>query len=322
MAAAGSARQSEAVDRVIDSVYHRVMELRNLEYLVALVRERHFGRAARACHVSQPTLSSGIRRLESEVGFPIVRRAQRYEGLTPEGERVLEWARQILADVTGLEGEIGAMRGGLTGQLRIGAIPTSLPCVSLLTTPLAAAHPGITVAVYSLNSRQIERGLDEFELELGITYLDSEPLVGVRTCALYREQYVLLTEADGPLGSRLEVSWAEAAELPLCLLTDDMQNRRILDGIFHEAGAEPRPTVETNSISTLIAHVRDGPWSSIMAHAWLHGRDVPRGMKAIPLVEPRTTRTIGLVWLDRDPEPILARALIDAAAAIDLEAAL
>ncbi len=295
------------------------MDLRHLTYLVALVAEEHFGRAARACHVSQPTLSSGIRRLESEVGFPIVRRSQRYEGLTPEGERVLEWARRILADVGGLDAELDAMRGGLRGQLRIGAIPTSLPSVSLLTTPLSCRHPGITVAVHSLNSRQIERGLHDFELELGFTYLDSEPLTGVRTLALYEEHYVLLTDESGPLSSRREVTWAEAATLPLCLLSGDMQNRRIVDGIFLEAGAEPEPTVETNSISTLFAHVRDGPWSSVMAHTWLHLFDVPLGMKAIPLVSPRTTRTIGLVWLDRDPEPILARALLDVATGVDLE---
>ncbi len=118
------------------------------------------------------------------------------------------------------------------------------------------------------------------------------------------------------------MTWAEAATLPLCLLTGDMQNRRIVDGIFHEAGAEPRPAVETNSISTLAAHVRDGPWSAVMAHAWLRAFDVPHGMKAIPLVAPATTRTIGLVWLDRDPEPILARALLEVAAGVDLERAL
>ena len=295
------------------------MDLRHLAYLVALAREGHFGRAARTCGVSQPTLSSGIRRLETELGFPVVRRTHRFEGLTPEGERVLEWARQILADVDGLEAEVEALHGGLSGQLRLGAIPTSLPCVSLLTTPLLRRHPGITVAVYSLNSRQIERGLDEFELELGVTYLDSEPLRGVRTVALYREQYVLLTDADGPFGERNDVSWAEAATLPLCLLSGDMQNRRIVDSIFHEAGAEPRPQVETNSISTLLAHVRDGPWSSVMANAWLHGSEPPPGMRAIPLVGPATTRTIGLVWLDREPEPMLARALLDVAATVDVE---
>ena len=230
--------------------------------------------------------------------------------------------RRILAGVDGLDDELGAMRGGLSGRLRIGAIPTSLPSLSLLTTPLCSRHPGITVAVHSLNSRQIERGLHDFELELGVTYLDSEPLTGVRTLALYEEHYVLLTAAAQPLAARDAVTWAEAATLPLCLLTGDMQNRRIVDGIFHEAGVEPKPTVETNSISTLFAHVRDGPWSSVMAHAWLHVFDVPRGMRAIPLVAPATTRTIGLVWLDRDPEPILARALLEVAARVDLELAL
>jgi DNA-binding transcriptional LysR family regulator len=307
---------------MIDTLYHNRMDLRHLSYLVALVREEHFGRAARACHVSQPTLSSGIRRLESEVGFPVVRRSQRYEGLTPEGERVLEWARRILADVEGLDNELGAMRGGLSGRLQIGAIPTSLPSLSLVTTPLCARHPGITVTIHSLNSRQIERRLHEFELELGVTYLDSEPLTGVRTLALYEEHYVLLAAETEALAANDEVTWADAATLPLCLLTGDMQNRRIVDGIFHEAGAEPQPTVETNSISTLFAHVRDGPWSSVMAHAWLHVFEVPPGMKAIPLVGPATTRTIGLVWLDRDPEPILAGALLEVAAGVDLEHAL
>ena len=154
------------------------MIAQQLSYLVALARERHFGRAAAACGVTQPTLSAGVRRLEEEVGFPVVRRGRRFEGLTPEGERVLEWAHRILADNDGLRGAIGAMREGLTGRLRLGAIPTSLPSVALLTTPLCALYPGITVSIHSQNSRQIERGLHDFELEVGLTYLDSEPLDG------------------------------------------------------------------------------------------------------------------------------------------------
>lgn len=296
--------------------------VRQLAYLAALAREGHFGRAAAACHVSQPTLSAGIRRLEEELGLPIVRRTRRYEGLTPEGEHVLEWAQRVLADVDGLHGEVQAMRHGLTGRLRIGAIPTSLSSVSLLTTPLAERHPGVRVVVHSLNSMQIERGLHAFELDVGLTYLDSEPLTGVRGIPLYRERYVLLTRADGPLGDRAAVRWAEAATVPLALLTEDMQNRRIVNGIFREAGTEPHPTVETNSISTLYGHVRDGGWSAVIATAWLHLFAVPDGMRAIPLVEPRTTRSIGLVWLDRDPEPLLTRALLDVARKVDLEALL
>jgi DNA-binding transcriptional LysR family regulator len=178
------------------------------------------------------------------------------------------------------------------------------------------------VSVHSLNSRQIERGLHSFELELGLTYLDSEPLTGVRALPLYAERYMLLTPADGPFAEQVTVRWADAARTPLCLLTDDMQNRRIVNSFFHEAGAAPRPTIETNSISTLYAHVRDGGWSSVIAHAWLHLFDLPSELRAIPLVDPVETRSIGLVVLDRDPEPLLARALLEIAGTLDLEAAL
>jgi DNA-binding transcriptional LysR family regulator len=312
---------SGILDDSIEFVYHSVV-LRGLEYLVALAREQHFGRAAIACHVSQPTLSAGIRRLEEDVGFPVVRRARRYEGLTPEGERVLEWAQRILADVDGLHGELDAMRGGLAGRLRVGAIPTTLSSVSLLTTPLCARHAAVEVTVQSLTSMQIERGLDEFDLDVGVTYLDSEPLTGVRTHALYRERYVLLTQAGGPFGKARTVRWEDAAATELCLLTEDMQNRRIVNGLFREAGVAPRPRVETNSITTLVAHVRDGQWSSVIAHAWLHVFDVPADLRAVRLVDPEASRSIGLVWRDRDPEPLLVRALLEVAAGLDLQAAL
>lgn len=272
--------------------------------------------------MSQPTLSAGIRRLEAEIGFAVVRRGHRYEGLTPEGERVHEWALQVLADVNGLTEEVTAIRSGPTGRLRLGAIPTSLPTVALLTRPFAERHPAVTVSIHSLSSRQIEQALHRFELELGLTYLDNEPLSGVRSLPLYRERYLLVTRADGPFVGRHEIGWTEAAAEPLCLLTPDMQNRRIVNACFAEAGVAPRPTVETNSVSTLYAHVRDGRWSSVVAHAWLNLFPVPDGMVALPLVGPAATRGIGLVWLDRDPEPLLARALVEVAARAGLETAL
>ena len=160
------------------------MVIQHLAYLAALAREGHFGRAAASCHVSQPTLSAGIRRLEAEFGVSLVPRGQRFEGLTPEGERVLVWAHQILSDVDGMRQEVDAMRAGLTGRLRLGAIPTSLPSVSLLTAPFTARHPGVSVSIHSLTSRQIERGLDDYSLDVGLTYFDSEPLCGVRTLPL------------------------------------------------------------------------------------------------------------------------------------------
>ena len=213
------------------------------------------------------------------------------------------------------------MRHGLSGRLRLGAIPTSLPVVPLLTGPLRRDHPAVGISIMSLNSRDIERGLQEFDLHVGITYLDNEPLRHVRTLPLYRERYLLLAPADGPQGAEEVVSWSDAAVLPLCLLSPDMQHRRIVDAIFAEAGATPRPVVETNSISSLYAQVRDGNLSAVVAQPWLHQYGIPEHLRAIPLVEPVRSHSVGLVMLDQDPEPLLARALRGVAAEHEIAAA-
>src|SRR5262245_23493149 len=97
-----------------------------LEFLLALSRERHFGRAAEACGVTQPTLSAGVKQIEEQMGVLLVNRGSRFRGFTPEGERVLDWARRIVGDARAMRQEINALRHGLSGQLRIAAIPTTL----------------------------------------------------------------------------------------------------------------------------------------------------------------------------------------------------
>src|SRR3984893_13447177 len=152
------------------------MIVRYLEYLVALARERHFARAAATCNVTQPTLSAGIKQLEEGLGVLIVERRQRFVGFTAEGERVLAWAHRVLADYVSLEQELSELRDGLEGRIRIGAVPVSLPAVALLTGPFAAKHPRTRFEVISQTSIEIQRGLDDFTIDAGITYLDNEPL--------------------------------------------------------------------------------------------------------------------------------------------------
>lgn len=298
------------------------MLLRQLEYLTALARERHFARAAEACDVSQPALSAAIRKLESELDMPIVRRGNRFEGFTPEGERVLRWAYRILAERDGLTDDVGTMRKGLTGRLRIGAIPTTLTTLPLLTVPFCVEHPQSSLSVLSLSSGNIERRLAEFEIDAGVTYLGRQLPAHLRAHRLYRERYVLLTASTKRFAGHSSVTWVDAAQVPLCLLTPDMQNRRTLDRIFHDAGVQPTAALETNSVSALYAHVREGQWSSVVPHAWLRVFGVPIGMRVIPLVEPTVVRSVGLVVLDRDPEPVLARALLAVARREDLQAEL
>ena len=296
------------------------MLFRNLTYLDALAREQHFARAAAACHVTQPTLSSGIKQLEEELGLLIVQRGQRFQGFTPEGLRVLQWARRILSDTSSLQQEANELREGLIGRLRIGAIPTVLPAMALVTTPFAGRHPKVTITVLSLSSIDIQRGLDEFSLDVGLTYLDNEPLTGVHTFPLYRERYYLFTPADGPLGDRATVNWSQVGELELCLLTPDMQNRRILNTKFAHAGISPRVAIETTSVLTLWAQVRAG-WSSVLSQPFLYLLGEPEGVRAIPVADDTPQHTVGLVVPDREPLTPSARELSKLVGDLNLEEA-
>lgn len=287
------------------------MLIRQLEYLVALARERHFGRAALACHVTQPTLSAAIRQFEEELGAPVIERGHHYQGLTPQGKLAVEHAQRVLAEIEDLRRGVEALDKGVSGRLRLGVIPTALPMASQLTTPFLARFPRVTVAVLSCTSQEIQRGVEAFELDAGLTYLDAEPLEHVRTRPVYVEEYAFLTPASGPYAQRTQISWREAAQAPLCLLTPDMQNRRIVDGVFRSVGATPKPAIETNSILNLVSHAAAGPWSAIVPRQLLQFFGTPASTRALELVDPTARRTVGLVIADRDPVGPLARNLMN-----------
>ncbi|WP_432082774.1 LysR family transcriptional regulator [Streptomyces sp. WAC 04229] len=298
------------------------MLFRQLEYLVALSRERHFAHAAQECHVSQPALSEAIRKLEEELDVPLVRRTRKYEGLTPEGERIVVWAQRILAERDALRNEVGALRTGLSGTLRIGSVPTASGVVSLLTAPFCAEHPLVNVEVRAdLLSDGILRQLLNFEIEAGITYLQNLP-DEFRAAPLYEERHVLLTHVADGLAHRATATWEEASRLPLCLLNGSMQGRRVIDGLFAEIGLRPSPRIETDSVATLFAHVRTARWASIVPHTWLHVFGIPQGMRAVPLVTPARTVPVGLVVSAREPGSTMARALLEVARHTDVASAL
>lgn len=291
---------------------------RKYAYLMALARERHFGRAAAVCNVSQPTLSNAIRQLEEELGVPIVERGQRFQGFTPQGQRVLKYARRILAEQEELTQELHAGADALAGQLRIGVIPTALPASAHLLAAFARRFPRVRTVLTSNSSRGIQRDLDEFEIDAGITYLDNEPLSNVRMQPLYSERYYLLTRRTPDLEARSHVTWAEAADFNLCLLTRDMQNRRIAESAFRMADRTVSPTMETNSIMTLFTMARQGLWASIVPGQLLTVVADAPDLIAVPLVAPEATYVVGLVYADRDPPAPLARALASVAVEEDI----
>ena len=150
------------------------MFLRQFHYVVALEHESHFGRAAKRCNVSQPTLSSGIKQLEEELGIPIIMRHQKFQGFTEEGARVVEWSKRLLADRAAMVEELAIMRDTMHGQLRIGAMPMSSPLLPIISRLFIARHPMVQLDIQFLGFDQMILGLKNFELDVGITYLDEQ----------------------------------------------------------------------------------------------------------------------------------------------------
>jgi DNA-binding transcriptional LysR family regulator len=284
-----------------------------LELLLALAKERHFGRAAEACGVTQPTMSTSLKQLEEILGVMLVQRGSRFQGFTPEGERALDWARRIVGDARAMRQEINGLKDKLSGEIRIAAIPTALGIVASLTTPFRARHPDVRFRVVSSTSSDVLGLLDNLEVDAGLTYIENEPLGKVRTIPLYNETYRLLTSPDAMFGTRESVTWKEVGQLPLCLLTDDMQNRRIIDRALRSIGAEARPTLTSNSLLVLYTHVKTGRWASVMPAKLAETLGLSDSIRSIPIVDPVVNYSVGLVVPQRDPMTPLINALVHVA---------
>ncbi len=281
-----------------------------LKFLIAIAQEKHFGRAAETCGVTQPTLSAGIKQLEEALGVMLVRRGSRFLGFTEEGERVLERARRIVADVRALKQDVESPKHGLTGHLRIAAVPTAMPVVTELTTPFHELHPNVRLTVLSRNSEDILQLLGNLEIDAGLTYIDNEPLGRVSIVPLYQEKYCLLTNVHNALADRKSVTWPELADLPLCLMTGDMQNRRIIDRNLRLAGVSVSAMFESNSMIALFAHIQTGDWAGIMPEKVVGAFSQNGALRAIPIVDPDVTYTIGLITGMRQTLSPLVSAMI------------
>lgn len=286
-----------------------VVIARKYRYLLALARERHFGKAAESCHVSPSTLSAAIRDLEDELGVALVVRGQRFAGLTAEGECVVSHAKRIAAGADDLRHELGMLRDGLRGPLRIGVIPTALAVVASLTEAFADAHPAVAIEVRSASTQAILTQLRNFELEAGVVYAQSCDAADLQYLSLWREQLVFLCAASTPAAGD-DIEWAAAARQPLCLLSRDMQNRQTIDRVFDSLECTPHVGLETNSILSLLAHVRTGRWSTILPRSVLKLVGAQAALRVLPLVKPAVAWETGLVTLRREPNSPLVDAVL------------
>ena len=275
--------------------------LASFRYLVALNQHRHFGRAAEACHITQPALSNALRALEAEYGVVIVKRARQFSGFTEEGEQVLTTARRMLQENALLTQELQSQAGQPRGRLRIGAVPTAIPVATRFAVLLRQTYPGIQPEVLALSSQAIELGLEQLTLDLGLGYLERAGH-SLQRLHQYDERYFLLSRRERSRPSSAAqavwgepVTWAEAAQWPLCLLTPEMHNRRLVDGAFQQAGVAPVPAMETNAVSALSVCVQAGQMASILPGALVAPLTQHPDLQIQPLVSPLLATPVG--WL-------------------------
>jgi DNA-binding transcriptional LysR family regulator len=275
--------------------------LASLRYLAALDEHKHFGRAAQACHITQPALSNALRALEQEFGTVIVRRGRNFEGFTPEGARVLLSAQRMLQERESLQQELDSGIGKPQGKLNIGAVPTAMPIAARFCALLQARYPGITPTVRSMSSNELEAGLESLSLDMGLGYTDRLRASGpsLRQIRQYTEHYFFVRRASkvkkGLLQIGPKMAWADAAKHPLCLLTREMHNRTIVENAFHEAGVVSQPCIETNSILTLALAVVEGNVCTVMPGALVGALRGYQDLEALPLVSPEVRTTIGFM---------------------------
>jgi DNA-binding transcriptional LysR family regulator len=292
--------------------------LRQLQYLIALAKYGHFGRAAEACLVSQPTLSAALRQLEQEFGTSLVKRGHRFEGLTRDGEVVLQWSRQILADCDAMRNALDEQPEGISGRLRISGVPSALPVIPILTTQLARRHPRATIETLERAEEDVLNELMTFQTDVTLIYREMVAETKFHISRpLFKERYVLLTPVDGPLADRESVSWEEVSAIPLCLPSKHMRNRQIVDG-FLQCGRDRAVQIEANSLMSLCAHVCSGYWSTIMPHAFLCPFGVPRGTKAVAIDGPKGSQELCLATMQISPLPPLVREFFQIANETDM----
>ena len=173
-----------------------LMLFRQLEYFVAVASEQHFARAAEACYVSQPALSASIAKLERELNVTLINRGHKYQGLTAEGERLVVWAKRILAEQQAFKAEAAAVKSGITGTLRLGAEPTASTTLALPVAAFCAAHPLARVTVDSrVSTTELGRQLREFELDVAIAHFAQRSARACRWCRCTRRDTSCLRPA-------------------------------------------------------------------------------------------------------------------------------
>ncbi|MDF3606478.1 LysR family transcriptional regulator [Paracoccus sp. DMF-8] len=233
------------------------MLIRHLDFFVTLADEQHFGRAAALCGVSQPALSLAIRKLEEDLGTTLILRGQRFMGLTAEGQKVLQWGRQILADYGHLRDDLmGRRKGGLTGRLRLGVVASAMPLVPQISALFETRNPLARIAISLLPAPEIAGAIGRFDIDGAVSETDGRPVPGLRALPLGPQKLIFACPSGHPFADDPTITWREAITQPLCSV----------DGAIaaHLDARQVAASIACATLDGVLAHLRLGQWCALV----------------------------------------------------------
>ena len=287
------------------------MELRQLRYLVALDDERHFTRAAAREHIAQPALSQQIRRLEEELGLPLVDRTTRRVAITDAGQHLVARARRILAEVDAARAELEALTGMQTGRVTVGVMHTMGPVdISVALAIFHQRHPGVELTVRENSSEELAEMLRVDELDLAfLSVTERIESHGLGLQQLVSEELVVVLPRDHPLGSRTELRMAELADEQFISYREGARLRELLVAAGHHAGFEPSVMLESNESHRIRRLVQRGMGVAILPRSDAEGPGAD--VSVAKLTDPELTRDITLAWREGRRQPPAAAEFLD-----------
>jgi LysR family transcriptional regulator, transcription activator of glutamate synthase operon len=272
------------------------MDIRQLRYLVALADERHFTRAAEREHIAQPALSQQIRRLEEEVGIPLVERTTRRVAMTEAGELLVGRARRILSELNAAESELQGLRGIQTGHVSVGAMHTMGPVdVSLALAIFHERHPGVELTVREQSSEELAEMLRDDVLDLAfLSVTERIESHGLGLQLLLSEELVVILPPTHPLRQRPGVRMAELAGEQFISYREGARLRELLNHAAREAEFDPQVMLESNESRRIRRLVARGMGVAILPRSDAQGAGAD--VAVVALTDPALSRDITLAW--------------------------
>jgi len=269
------------------------MEIRQLEYFMAVSKELHFTRASEKLGVTQPTLSHQIKALETEVGMPLFDRIGKKTALTEAGEILFRHGNQIFQSLQSAKDEIGELQDIQYGRLSVGVLTGELNrLVAALLFAFHQQYPGVQITVTGRDD--ITGGILRNEIDLALTIIPLED-DRIATVPLYEEDLYLTVASRHPLADAAAIDLEQVKELPFILFPRNYQCRQKIDAAFRTIDAPLNPVIETDAPESILKLVQAQAGVSILSSTFLSmwGHD---DMKAIKLENPTIRRQIGLAY--------------------------